>query len=524
MRKWSRYIVGVVTVTGLLVLVTHAGAETCTLELKRVEASTNSSSSDKSLSRIVGSTSSQSFFQQLGGPEGMIISPGQGDKPDFSEVIKKEPAEYVTKTPFRGVAELGSQHYGFVLDAAPPSEQEEGKEDEKSKPEDEKQGDQKKPKVEVVEFARLYFDRNHNGDLTDDEVIEATSSRIYSQTRSRSTFPTVELTIKAGGKKLDYAFRFRVYMNASTNFAYANASLNSAVYREGEITLDGKKRHVVLVDFNSNGRFDDASCVDERIRTSNGGVYPRRGDMLYIDPKPSAAYRNPYDPTSGRDQYLVGKLITIDDRFFNLEVDPSGETLSLEPSPAPVGHVTNPNKGFRAIVYGDQGMLEIAPDESGKAPLPEGEWKLLSYTILLPEEPKPAPEPEKAEEADKEEKETSILDALAHVLEAKKPVAKTPPRPRPTLVAARGTQDYKPVKVVKDKTVKMPFGPPYAPKVDTPTIRAGQTTVPLSMSLVGIGGEICSSLRVKGSQPSAPEFTISTPDGEEVAAGKFKYG
>jgi len=44
------------------------------------------------------------------------------------------------------------------------------------------------------------------------------------------------------------------------------------------------------------------------------------------------------------------------------------------------------------------------------------------------------------------------------------------------------------------------------------------------MSLVGIGGEVCNGLSVNGKLPSAPEFTISTKDGEEVAAGKFKYG
>ena len=510
MRKWSRYITGVVTVTGLLVLVAHAGAETCTLELKRVDTSADSSSSS-SLSRIVGSTYSQGIFQQLGGPEGMIVGPSQGDKPAFSEVIEKEP-EYVAKTPFRGVAELGSQHYGFALDAGSPEE--DGKE---AEGEEGDEDGKKKPKIEVVEFARLYFDRNHNGDLTDDEVIEATSSRIYSQTRSRSTFPVVEVTIDVDGKKVDYAFRFNVYMNASSSFAYANASLNSAVYREGEITLDGKKRRLVLVDFNSNGRFGDASYVDEQVRASSGAVYARRGDMLYIDPQPSAGYRNPYDPTSGKDQHQVGKLITIDGRFFSLAIDASGETLTLEPSTVPVGHVSNPNKGYRAIVYGDQGMLEIAPDDSGKAALPEGEWKLLSYTIQHTEEPKP----EKQEKANDEGEETSILDVLSQALAVNKPAST---RPQLTLVSARGTADFEAVKVIKDETVKMPFGPPYTPKISTRSIHPGQTTVSLNMSLVGVGGEVCSSLRVKGGRPSAPAFTISTADGEEVAAGKFKYG
>ena len=37
MRKWSRYLVGVVAITGWLALVVSAGAETCKLETKRLD-------------------------------------------------------------------------------------------------------------------------------------------------------------------------------------------------------------------------------------------------------------------------------------------------------------------------------------------------------------------------------------------------------------------------------------------------------------------------------------------------------
>jgi hypothetical protein len=180
-----------------------------------------------------------------------------------------------------------------------------------------------------------------------------------------------------------------------------------------------------------------------------------------------------------------------------------------------VGYLTNPNKGYRAIVYGDQGMLKIAPDDSGKASLPNGEWKLLSYTIEQAGTPKPDSEAEDKDDG------KSILDVLSSVLTV---VAPSMTRPRPTVVSARATRDFKPVKVAKGETAEMRFGPPYTPKVDAQTIRSGQTSVSLSMSLVGSGGEVCNSLRVNGSQPAAPAFTISTKDGEEVAAGKFKYG
>jgi hypothetical protein len=36
LSKWSRYCVGVVTVTGLVLLAHRAGAETCTLKMKKI--------------------------------------------------------------------------------------------------------------------------------------------------------------------------------------------------------------------------------------------------------------------------------------------------------------------------------------------------------------------------------------------------------------------------------------------------------------------------------------------------------
>ena len=46
-----------------------------------------------------------------------------------------------------------------------------------------------------------------------------------------------------------------------------------------------------------------------------------------------------------------------------------------------VGHVRNANPGYRALVYGDQGILKVCGDKEGRAPLPVGQWKLLMYTI-----------------------------------------------------------------------------------------------------------------------------------------------
>ncbi len=117
MRKWSRYVAGVVAIAGLLALVVNAGAETCKLETKQFDRTGRSGTA--SVDYWFQSARPQSFFMQIGGPQGMIGGSQQEGTPEFSKVINKEPSQYNSQHPFRGVAKLGSQYFGFVLDSAP---------------------------------------------------------------------------------------------------------------------------------------------------------------------------------------------------------------------------------------------------------------------------------------------------------------------------------------------------------------------------------------------------------------------
>jgi hypothetical protein len=302
---------------------------------------------------------------------------------------------------------------------------------------------------------------------------------------------------------MEYSFYLRVYSSSS---GYCRAYLYGAAYRHGEITLNGEKKRVVLVDYNSNARFDDAMSI---LTSSDGGLYPRSGDMFFVDPTlGQGGYMYGYDPTTNEDQQPVGSLVNIDGRFYGMEVSPGGDKLTLTPSSVPVGNVSNPNKGYRAILHGDQGFLKISWDESGKSSVPVGEWKLVSYTIdrtAIPDEGK--------------EEGSSLLDTLSNALVQ----SGTSARPRWTLISARAKGDYTAVKVSEGETVDLPFGPPYKPIV-TVSRRSGSTpTAYLRLSLVGAGGEVASNLYVNGSRPKEPEFTITSAE-EKVAQGKFRYG
>ena len=115
--------------------------------------------------------------------------------------------------------------------------------------------------------------------------------------------------------------------------SYATVSLSSAAYREGDITLEGKRHHVVLIDFNSNGRFDDEIKISQNVHTPDGRLYPEQGDMLLIDPNigQSGPSTHPTMSTSGDYRHHVSRLVNIDGRFYDWTISPAGDKLTLIP-------------------------------------------------------------------------------------------------------------------------------------------------------------------------------------------------
>ncbi len=509
MRNRWRTRFGAAALIAFLLAVSEAGAETFPLETKTLPAVRTAEESPAMQRARV--TSRQYFFQQIGSARVMMATPSGEKKPDFAEVIKKEP-EYVTKQPFRGVAALGSQHFGFVLDTAPPPPGEEGKEkaEEEAKEEESPAGvldvlgealgatPPKKAEVKVDAFTRLYFDRNHNGDLTDDEVIEATSST-GSATRSQSIFPPVELTVESDGEQYPYALTIQTSAYAGTGYSYARAYLRPACYREGEVELGGKKVHAVLVDYNANGRFDDPTVVDGTRRSSTGALYPTYGDSLYLESAAASGEEEGAPTTLAR--YYLGKVVCLEGKLFSMKIGPGGKALDLSPSTLPTGRVATTLEGLQATFYSELGVVEVRCDDSGQATLPAGEWTLIAYTLTPPKPPEPAVEEgEEGEEA-----------------AVKKPTGRT-------MLYARTTKEVDPIQVAKGKTTDLKFGPPFEPRVTAAPDSRDKANLSLGLALVGSGGEACAALYVNGKRPEAPEFTISTKDGEEVAAGKFKYG
>jgi len=475
MRVFRTCLEFMASVAVVLVTAGNARTETFDLETKRLPSSYTAARSSEHAAFM------SRYYQRFYSRGGSYVR--MSGQEDFSKVVVKEP-EYASQRPFKGVAKLGNQDFGFVFDVAPAKS---------AQPQVTTSGRTR------VRYTHLYFDCNHNGDLTDDQVVEAER-----KSSSYSYFPRVDVTFDVDGTKAEYAFYMRTYSSSS---GYSRAYLYGAAYREGEITLNGEKKRVVLVDFNSNARYDDAMSV---ATMSDGSFYPSMGDTIYIDPDPGkGGYTYGSDVTMNDVQQPVGKLVNIDGRFYGMELSPAGDKLTLTPSSAPVGHVSNPNKGFRALMHSDQGILKVSSNDSGKSPLPVGDWKLLSYTIDATAMP----------EAKKEE--SSLLNTLSAALVQ----STSSSSPRWSFISARAKSNSAAVNVREGETVDLPFGPPYKPivKVSRTSGSSGNRVAYLRLSLIGAGGESCSNLLVNGSRPKEPEFTITSAE-EKVAQGKFRYG
>jgi hypothetical protein len=444
-------------------LAAEAWAETCTLEMKRLSDPT------KAEKRIYWPATAQYFV--TGATDGQ-----------FSRVVKKEPDGLQAKPPIRGVAKLGSDIYGFVLDTKAT------------------ESDSNRQAENL--FCRLYFDANQNGDLTDEPVIEAVSRRKtvdnFDMYEECCYFPRIDVNVEVDGTKMEYAaffisvFRRNFDVAPDVRGTSAMARLHAAAYREGQITLGGKPRRIVLVDSNSNGRFDDFSNVKDTSRTPC--------DMLLIDPAPDVPDANS-NPAWSEFRHYVSKWLVVDGQLYDLEVSPTGDKVTLSASTAPAGRVTIGVDSFRAILHDDNVALKVGANKSQPVSLPVGEWKLRYYTI----DQTGYEEPGKSNRARSGTLRSTKTDS------------------RPTRIIARSTEDWKTLEVREGRTVAIPFGPPIRPVVSIVSgTRAGE--VRLRLELYGAGGETLYDLLVEGERPKPPEFTITTKRGKEVVHGNFEWG
>lgn len=466
----------------LLLCAASLRAETAQLELRVLSESREYRSKDYYL----GMTSAQHFHMQGD------ASVKDGSTP-FDPVVEKEP-KYSCDQPMKRVALIGSYKYGLVLDSTD---------------------------LKSHGYDRLYVDFNRNGDLTDDEPLKAGPGPRFGGSYHRSEFPRMTLEVEADGVTFECPFRLSAGMNISENgvIDYAWVSLQNAAYREGKITLDDKTHEIVLLDYNSDGSFNGLFRVNESIKMHNDTLYPESGDMVLIDPDHKAPRYSGYHPSDSPDRQYLSNLVNIEGRYYRISVTPSGHQVTIEKADLPMGAVSNSNGPYRAVLFGEQGMIKIAGDKDKPVAVPAGEWRLLEYQINLTDapaasQPKSTPKPRR-----------SLGQRLAGILGISGDSGGGgSTEPKMTLVGARATSKGKSVNVAEGKTEVLPFGPPYKPKAVLGWVNAHDKQANLNLQIIGSAGEVCESLVVKGNNPPRPSFTIRDKSGELVKKGQFEYG
>jgi hypothetical protein len=414
----------------------------------------------------------------------------------FRKVVKKEPAKLHAENPLRGVAKLGSKLYGFVLDSI----------DDKSKG-----------------YDRLYFDLNGNGDLTDDQPIDVLPSKnraAPSATYDRSEFPRVDLMIDVEGRQLPYSFFATRDYYYRPGYEYVTLSLKAAVYRRGDITLDGKSHAIAVLDWNSNGRFDDVfSSPKESHNSPAAGV--KYGDMLLIDPEMLAKEDLSSSRPAGEHRQFVGKLTTFENKNYEVKVSPAGNELTWTPSPIACGQVVGASATCRASLISELGYVDLKLEKSKPASVPAGQWRLLSYTTTIENWKDQANRNRTSAEVSPSPRNGVKLTLVGATSEKAAP-------PEPLLgpasvsrLSAEGTSSGTRVTVKAGQTTTLKFGAPYKTVV-TAIQRPGSAEIDITIQ--GADGEHVRELLVNGRRTEKPKVTITDPRGKVVAEGNLEYG
>ncbi len=451
-------------------LVVSVSAETVELELKRV----------KDQAMYSGGRMPENMLIRWTFPRTARIISGNSQSDEFAEVIPKEPTQYQFEKAARGIVEFSGNEFGFVLDST---------------------------HFEQEGYNRLIFDLNRNGDLTDDKEIQARplpDNTMYGGGYIQREFPRIDVTLEYDGEEHPYSLFTIAVCNTNVSetgntSSYQHVYFTAGAYYEGEIELAGKAHRIVITDFNTNGRFNDRfdakESAQERLASRGMSLGARlygsnAPDLILLDlPEKNQNFRG-IRFTDHHNRHPLSDLLCIGGKFYDVEISPAGDRLTLTPSSIAVGRMSTSNENYDLLVHSDRGLLKVIGEASEPVSLPAGDWTLIEY-MLYEEEP--------------------------------------PTGGSPTFVTAMADSDSPLLKIKENETTEFKFGPPYKPEVTVSPRRMMMTEnsgqqVQLEMKLIGSAGESCTNLMVNGGQPEPPTFTIATAGGEIVERGSFEYG
>lgn len=213
-------------------------------------------------------------------------------------------------------------------------------------------------------YSRLYVDRNGDQKLSDEKPQEAKLLEDRGPEYCVVDFGAVELTFEGEDGPITYHIKPRVHVSRN---AINYVSFSSACCYEGEVTLDGRRWRVMLVDVNTNGRFDDANTAANPGNCDQIGIEAVKGEAALLVRKP--------------DFHYVAKLIRIGSTYYKPEPAPDGAFIRLTKiERVPVGRVrTNP--ALRQIRVGGENGGFVEPVTNGIFSLPCGSYWVEEWMI-----------------------------------------------------------------------------------------------------------------------------------------------
>jgi hypothetical protein len=199
-----------------------------------------------------------------------------------------------------------------------------------------------------MQYDRLYIDSNCDGNLADEEVVQA-----YSVSRSQAYFAPVRVMFKdETGDPITYHLGICV---CGTPMPHLH--INAACWYEGDVKVDGKEIRCLLVDYNVNGMFNDKSLDAEQADRI----------VMVVDGRRTSAF--------------VGNLLQLGGRFYNPKIARDGAFVELAPCDDVKFGTLVVSESIDEISLGGENGLFNMPVKQGRVGLPVGKYSVQRYTI-----------------------------------------------------------------------------------------------------------------------------------------------
>jgi len=338
-------------------------------------------------------------------------------------------------------------------------------------------------------YDRLYVDANGNGDLRDDRPVQGSVRRRGTYAYGQFTGGQVLIDYGAGQRApWQFSAYYRTYQSSGRTRTYL--SVIAAGYYEGLLSIGGRRLKAAVVDADSNGCFGDYYEVQKGATSSSGSFYVW-GDRIMLDLNGDGRYD--VQPLGSAESLGCGRYLLLGGRCYEVAIAPSGQTLTLSRSQAPMGALLREGGGTFALglLSEENGMLTV-----------RGEGKPL----LVP--------------ADKYRLYWCAFEAKDA---------------RGVVWKATGTATTKAgsIEVPRGGVASAKFGPPLKVGVTARALPGGKpdavspgNTLRLNLEVKGQAGELYSagSMTRGGKRLSPPGVRVVAPDDRVVATGQFRYG